>query len=103
MELFKMIKEIDRPEMEELVKGGAQLVDVRESDEVAGGMIPGAVHMPLSSFDEFKTQLSSEKPIVFYCRSGRRSLKTAEMAENWGHAELYSLRGGYLGYTGQAF
>lgn len=98
-----MIKEIDRAEMEALLGKGAQLIDVRESDEVASGMISGALHMPLSSFDSFKNQLAKDKPIVFYCRSGRRSLKTAEMAENWGHADLYSLRGGYLAYSGQAF
>lgn len=97
-----MIKEIDLDEMKTLVGQGALLVDVREDDEVAAGAIPGHVHMPLSDFDQYRTQLPKDKAIVFYCRSGRRSLKTGEMALAWGHTNpLYSLRGGYLAYAGE--
>ncbi len=96
-----MIKEIDVEEMKKLVAEGALLVDVREDDEVAAGAIPGHIHMPLSDFDQYRDKLSKDKAIVFYCRSGRRSLKTGEMALEWGHKNpLYSLRGGYLAYAG---
>lgn len=97
-----MIKECDTKEMETLVKQGAMLIDVREMDELTGGTIPGHVHMPLSCFDDFKDQLPKDKVIVFYCRSGRRSLKSAELAKAWGcNKDLYSLRGGFLAYSGE--
>ncbi|MGE0171467.1 MAG: rhodanese-like domain-containing protein [Oligoflexales bacterium] len=95
-----MIKEIEREEMEELLDNGALLVDVRETDELIEGVIQGSVHMPLSTFDTLVHTLPKNKPIVFYCRSGRRSLKSAEIAKNLGYVqELYSLVGGYLAYA----
>lgn len=97
-----MIKEIDIAEMNKLVGQGALLVDVREDDEVAAGAIPGHVHMPLSTFDQYRDKLPKDKAIIFYCRSGRRSMKSGEMAQAWGHTNpLYSLRGGYLAYAGE--
>src|SRR5687768_12056712 len=94
-----MIKEIDREEMERLIEEeSAVLIDVREDEELEEGSIDGHIHMPLSRFDEFEEILSKSKPIIFYCRSGRRSLKSAEAAEEWTDQPLYSLAGGYLGY-----
>jgi len=97
-----MIKEIDREEMERLLlEEEGLLVDVREDEEVDEGAIEGFVHMPLSRFEEFRDQIPPAKPIIFYCRSGRRSLKTAEIAEEWTDQPLYSLAGGYLGYISE--
>lgn len=94
------MKEIDLNTMNALVKqGNILVVDVREDEEVEAGMIPGAKHMPLSRFDEFKTELSAASDVIFYCRSGRRSLKACELAEPWNKNCLYSLAGGYLAYA----
>lgn len=97
-----MIEEIDVAEMDALVEQGAILVDVREQEEVDEGMIDGAVHMPLSEFENFAEDISKSKPTVFYCRSGRRSLKAAELASEWTDQPLYSLIGGYLAYSEQS-
>lgn len=96
-----MIREIDIPEMNKLVEAGALLVDVREQEEVDAGMIDGAEHWALSEFEAFETKVPKNKEIVFYCRSGRRSLKAAELAEKWTKQSLYSLSGGYLAYTAE--
>lgn len=97
-----MTKEINRDEMEELLDDGAQLVDVREEEELEGGAIEGHVHVPLSEFEDHSDLLAKDRPIIFYCRSGRRSLKAAELAESLGFSQdLYSLKGGYVGYTGE--
>lgn len=94
-----MIDEVDVKQMEVLIKGGAILVDVREDEELSSeGVIDGMTHMPLSIFEDFEEALSKEKPVVFYCRSGRRSLKAAEIAEMWTDQPLYSLRGGIIAY-----
>lgn len=97
-----MISEIDIDEMERLVDEGAVLVDVREEEEVLEGCIEGSLSWPLSRFAEFKDDVSQTNPTIFYCRSGRRSLKSAEMAEEWTDQPLYSLSGGYLAYIGEA-
>lgn len=94
-----MFKEITLDELEDLLSEGATLVDVREDDEVADGAIPGNVHMALSVFDSFKDDISKDKPTVFYCRSGRRSMKACEIASQWTEQQLYSLAGGYLAYA----
>jgi rhodanese-related sulfurtransferase len=99
-----LIKEIGREEMEKLLDGGAFLVDVREEDELLDGFIEGSTHMPLSSFDTLVHQLPKSQSIVFYCRSGRRSMKTAELAQKAGYKQdLYSLAGGYLEYAEEEF
>ena len=93
------ITEIDVSELDQYLKSGAQLVDVRETQELSDeGSIPGHKHMPLSRFEEFKSQISKSSPTVFYCRSGKRSMKAADIASQWTSQELFSLRGGILAY-----
>jgi rhodanese-related sulfurtransferase len=55
------------------------LIDVREQDEVAQGMLKNAQWIPLSKLDEKKiTELKAQykdKKIEVYCRSGGRAGK----------------------------
>lgn len=80
------------------------LVDVRNDDEVARGIIPGAVHIPLSMIPAAQTQLQTEHPIVFYCHSGIRSAQAANFIAPQHDQPVYNLQGGILawgraGYT----
>ncbi|KJF81844.1 rhodanese-like domain-containing protein [Photobacterium angustum] len=60
------------------------IVDVRTADEFAAGHIPNAVNIPFEQIATISKYLTDKsKPILLYCRSGRR----AEIAE----AELFSL------------
>jgi rhodanese-related sulfurtransferase len=93
-----MIEEIDLKKMQSLVDAGALLVDCREDEEVAEGMIPGAKHVALSEIHEQKAEIPSDKDVVFYCRSGKRSMKACEIVEEWTDKNLYSVAGGYLAY-----
>jgi len=65
----------------------AVLVDVRERSELDAGMAQGARWYPTSSiksdpdaFAKFVASLPAEQTIVFYCASGVRSGKAAEIA-----------------------
>jgi rhodanese-related sulfurtransferase len=60
------------------------LVDVREDNEWRGGRIPGAVHAPLSRFDQAAANLPKDKPVIFYCASGMRSKTALRRAKNMG-------------------
>ena len=51
------------------------LVDVREPDEFAAAHIPGAVSVPLSTFDPAAIHPAPGQSVVFSCRSGGRTLK----------------------------
>lgn len=65
-------------EIRELVREGAQLVDVRTPAEFAEGALPGAVNMPLQYVTVSSSQLNRSKPVLLYCGSGKRS-GTAKM------------------------
>jgi len=78
----------------------AIFVDVRESKEMAGGVINGAYRVPLSNFDKNATQLDKfkEKPVIVYCRSGNRSIGAAGKLRKKGFNKVYSLTGGILAW-----
>jgi len=48
------------------------LVDIRRDDEIANGMVPGAVHIPLADLEKRIHELPIDARIVLYCRTGRR-------------------------------
>ena len=77
-----------------------QLVDVREPDEVAAGMLPGAVNIPMSGFVDRIAELDPDRPVVLVCRSGQRSGRVAEYLAGNGFTEVVNLTGGMLGYSG---
>ncbi|MFD1214213.1 rhodanese-like domain-containing protein [Arthrobacter sp. GCM10027362] len=56
----------------------AQVLDVRENFETAGGMIPGAVHIPLGELGARLAELDRTRPVIVVCRSGNRSARAAD-------------------------
>ena len=70
------------------------LVDVRETSEFEIEHIPGALLLPLSSFDaEFFPTLPGKK-IVLHCAVGKRSAAAGEMLIKEGHRDVIHLTGG---------
>ena len=57
----------------ELLKGGAQIVDVRSQGEYASGHIKGSLNIPLQSLDANLSKLKKDKPVITCCASGMRS------------------------------
>jgi rhodanese-related sulfurtransferase len=90
--------EIDAAKAQELVDGGAQLVDVREDYEVEAGRIPGSRHVSMGSLQDQAASIDKDAPVVFYCRVGGRSGMAASAFRGAGY-EAYSLEGGILGYS----
>ena len=73
------------------------LVDVRESDEVRQGFIPGAVHVP-RGFLEMRIDAAvpdRKTPVVLYCAGGNRSLLAAETLAALGYQNVESMAGGF--------
>jgi rhodanese-related sulfurtransferase len=56
-----------------MVEGGAVLVDIREMDEWLAGHAPMAIHIPMGELATRSVELNASDPILFICRSGRRS------------------------------
>ncbi|MDE2619322.1 MAG: rhodanese-like domain-containing protein [Sphingomonadales bacterium] len=67
-------REISAHELAAMVQANQALViDVREVDEFAAGHIPGAVNMPLSTFQPSRLPEAAGKTLVLNCLGGKRS------------------------------
>ena len=87
---------------EEVARGLAEdrmlLVDVREPNETALERYPGAVIVPLSSFDPAQIPDPEGRQVVFACRSGRRSVTASQAAQAQGRPYDAHLAGGILAW-----
>jgi rhodanese-related sulfurtransferase len=75
----------------------AVLLDVRETQEFAGGRLPNAVHIPLSQIASRGSELarSTSRPVIVYCMSGNRSRMASRALARIGFKDIYNLHGGY--------
>jgi len=93
-------QEIDAAELQaRLANDHPLLVDVRNDDEVARGIIEGAVHIPLHLLPIRYKELADDVPIVFYCHAGMRSAQACAFMVNQGRGNLASLRGGIMAWS----
>jgi rhodanese-related sulfurtransferase len=81
-----------------LQEGRFMLVDVREPNETAVERFPGAVIVPLSSFDAAAIPDPAGRDVVFACRSGRRSVTASLAAQAQGFPYGSHLAGGILAW-----
>jgi rhodanese-related sulfurtransferase len=81
-----------------MADGRYLLVDVREPNEVAVDGYPGAIVVPLSSFDPNDIPDPQGKTVVFACRSGKRSVTASLAAQGAGLAYDSHLAGGMLAW-----
>lgn len=99
------VRPITPREASELVdRGAAVLVDVREVDEVAGGMALPARWLPTSRLEQRPEELTAlleavpqTVQIIFYCASGLRAEAVARRATKSGH-QVRNM-GGYDGWV----
>ncbi|MCA9595188.1 MAG: rhodanese-like domain-containing protein [Myxococcales bacterium] len=75
-----------------MVKDGAVLLDVRTPEEWGQEHIPGAVNIPVDDIDGRASELSKDKPVVTYCKSGMRAHRAAEALRAKGFT-VYELGG----------
>ncbi len=62
-----MATDISRTEVQRLIAGGAQVVDVRPEQEFADEHIVGAIHLPLKSLDaDTVGLLDRSRPVIVY-------------------------------------
>ena len=75
------------------------LIDVRTPEEFALGHIPKAINISYlaDNFWDQMEQLSADKKIFVYCRTGRRSIRACTLMRNGGFDKelLFNLEGGY--------
>ena len=95
MGLFDRFKvpSVSATEARELVRSGAQLIDVRKTGEWNAGHAPQATHIPTGQVDARMNRFKKGKDIVVVCRSGNRSRSVTSKLRKQGY-EAFSLSGG---------
>jgi molybdopterin/thiamine biosynthesis adenylyltransferase/rhodanese-related sulfurtransferase len=93
------VEEVDPAQVHDVLwNEDVVLVDVRESDEVAAGKLPGAVHVPRGFLESRIDGAVGDrsKRVVLYCASGNRSALAARtLTEDLGYERVESMTGGY--------
>jgi sulfur-carrier protein adenylyltransferase/sulfurtransferase len=81
------------------------LLDVREEEEVKGGIIPSAIVVPKSKVVEKIVQIidSKDKKIVVYCATGGRSLAVSKILLSMGYKNVFNLLEGFKGWQKEGF
>ena len=91
------IREVDTEQADAMRHDGATMLDVREPDEVAQGVIPGAVGVVRGNLEAQVENLIPDKstPLVVHCAGGVRSAFAVKTLEALGYTDLVSMDGGF--------
>ncbi|MFA6211146.1 MAG: FAD-dependent oxidoreductase [Candidatus Obscuribacterales bacterium] len=85
-------------QINELIKEGSCIVDVRSSGERERGFIAGSIHIPLPDLRQRFSEIPAEKEIITYCQSGQRSYNAACLLKQNGF-RVKNLSGGFLTWS----
>lgn len=71
------------------------LLDVRTKEEYEAGHIEGSILIPVDIIEAEAEGIlqDKEKPIIVYCRSGKRSMAAANILVKLGYENVYNLGG----------
>ncbi len=85
---------VQNSEIEDLIRNGAKIFDVRTPDEYAADHYERAVNIPLidieSRIDEFGPK---DEPIIVYCRTGSRAESARTILEENRYSNVYNAGG----------
>jgi sulfur-carrier protein adenylyltransferase/sulfurtransferase len=91
------ITEIDPSAVHELIGDGVAIIDVRETEELASGHLPGAKHVPRGYLESRIDGVVPDRGqrVILYCASGNRSALAAHtLADELGYEHVESMTGG---------
>ena len=91
------VRLITPEEMQDILElEDVQLVDVRTPAEYEEEHIASSQNIDFRSptFDEDIKKLDKGKPVILYCKSGKRSAKCVEKLKEAGFEKIYELEGG---------
>lgn len=81
----------------------AQLIDVREPEEVAQASLPGFKVLPLQQFGKWCSVISDDfdpqKDTYVLCHHGMRSLQVAQWLQTQGFKRIFNAKGGIHAYS----
>lgn len=102
--MFDSIKQLlgltPKVNYKELVKEGAQIIDVRTPSEFKSGHIQGAVNIPLQTISSQLGRIKKDTPIITCCASGMRSATAKSILKSNGFEEVHN-GGGWMSLQGK--
>ena len=72
------------PDLNQLLKDGAFLVDVRSAGEFKSGSVKGAVNIPLDKIKNQVNQCKGKSAVIVFCKSGMRSAQAKRILDQNG-------------------
>ena len=92
----KEVIHISTEEVNEIIEKGKDyiILDVRTQEEYDSGHLKDAMLIPVDDLEERINEVPVGKPIIVYCRSGRRSAIAADILLNNGFSPVYDMQGG---------
>ncbi|HLV70354.1 MAG TPA: rhodanese-like domain-containing protein [Xanthomarina sp.] len=100
------VKIVTAKEMQSILElEDVQLIDVRTPEEFSEGFIKDAQNIDFYSdtFKEDILKLDKTKPVILYCKSGRRSADCSEKLIEAGFVKVYDLEGGITQWKHQGY
>ncbi|ASK61901.1 rhodanese [Virgibacillus phasianinus] len=93
------MKEITAKELALKLKNETNIsvIDVREDEEVAQGIIPNAKHIPLGQLPDRLDEIDKHQAHYMVCRSGGRSGKACSFLSGKGY-DVTNMAGGMLAF-----
>jgi len=80
--------------VENRIKSGALVVDVRTADEYGDEHFPKALNIPVGELEARAAELGAkDRAIVLYCASGARSALAARMLKSLGFTDVTNAGG----------
>jgi rhodanese-related sulfurtransferase len=79
------------------------ILDVRAKEEFDLGHLDSAMLIPVDELETRFGELSKDKPIIVYCRSGKRSATAAAILVSKGFSPVYDMTGGINAWTGKGY
>jgi rhodanese-related sulfurtransferase len=79
------------------------ILDVRAREEFDSGHLDSALLIPVDELETRYGELSKDKPVIVYCRSGKRSAQAAAILVSKGFSQVYDMAGGINAWTGKGY
>jgi rhodanese-related sulfurtransferase len=79
-----------KADYKEILRNGAQIIDVRTKEEFQSGHIKGSVNIPLHNLESSFSKIKKDKPVITCCASGMRSASAKSVLTANGYPEVYN-------------
>lgn len=103
--MLETAKEVCPTTTRRMLSEGALMIDVREKSEVAAFAfdVPGLINIPLSELESRWNEVPVDRPVVFTCESGARSLKATYFLQYHGYQNVSNMSGGIAKWSAKGF